>query len=253
MINLSGKTAIVTGASRGIGLAAARELAQCGANVVLASRSDGDIKRHSEELQQEGRQAHAVQCDVTRYEDVSALVEETRRVFGKVDILVNNAGVIDPIERLSEADPELWATAVDTNLKGVFFCMRAVLPLMESNREGVIVNISSGAANSVLEGWSHYCSTKAAAKKLTECAHLETADKGVRVVGLSPGTVATDMMTKIKRSGVNPVSQLDWDDHIPPEWAGKAVVFLCGPEGEEFAGSDFSLKTEEGRRRVGLV
>ena len=114
------------------------------------------------------------------------------------------------------------------------------------------MNISSGAANSALEGWSHYCTTKAAAKKLTECAHKEVGDRGIRVVGLSPGTVATDMMAAIKTSGINPVSQLSWSSHIPPEWAAEAIAYLCGPGGAEFAGTDFSIKTEEGRKLVGL-
>lgn len=123
---------------------------------------------------------------------------------------------------------------------------------MEAAGGGIIVNISSGAANSALEGWSHYCSTKSAAKKLTECAHREVGDRGIRVVGLSPGTVATEIMSKVKASGINPVSQLDPSSHIPPDWAAKAVLFLCGPGGEPFAGTDFSIKTEDGRRLVGL-
>ena len=118
---------------------------------------------------------------------------------------------------------------------------------------GVIVNLSTGAVHSALPGWSHYASSKSAAKKLTEVAHVELHDKNIRVVGLSPGTVATNMMEKIRDSQINPVSQLDWSVHIPPEWPAEAVAFLCGPEGEEFAGTDFSIKTEEGRKRVGLI
>ena len=172
--------------------------------------------------------------------------------FGRLDILVNNAGMIDPIARISDSDPDNWSRAVETNIKGVYHGLRAALPVMEARGSGVIVNMSSGAANSALEGWSHYCSTKAAAKKLTECAHREVGDRGVRVVGLSPGTVATDMMAKIRASGVNPVSRLDWSAHIPPDWVAEAVAFLCGPDGASFAGTDFSIKTDEGRQLVGL-
>jgi NAD(P)-dependent dehydrogenase (short-subunit alcohol dehydrogenase family) len=84
-------------------------------------------------------------------------------------------------------------------------------------------------------------------------AHVELHDKNIRVVGLSPGTVATNMMEKIRDSKMNAISDLDWSTHIPPEWPAEAVAFLCGPEGEEFAGTDFSIKTEEGRKRVGLI
>jgi len=252
MIDLSGKTALVTGASRGIGLAIARELAVCGAAVVLAARSKDAISAEADALSRAGGKALAVTCDVTRFEDVEAAVAAAVEAFGSLDILVNNAGVIDPIARLAESDPALWAEAVDINLKGVYHGMRAAIPLMEEQGSGTIVNLSSGAAVNALEGWSHYCATKAAVKMLTECANREVGERGITVVGLSPGTVATDMMAKIRKSGINPVSQLDWSTHIPPEWAGKAVAFLCGPKGAEFAGTDFSLKTEEGRQLVGL-
>ena len=91
------------------------------------------------------------------------------------------------------------------------------------------------------------------AKKCTDVAHRELKDKTIRVVGLSPGTVATDMMSRIRESKINAVSDLDWSTHRPPEWAAEAVAFLCGPEGEAFSGTDFSIKTDEGLRRVGLA
>lgn len=252
MIDLSGKVALVTGASRGIGLAIARELSDCGAHVVLAARSVARIQALANEISASGPRAVAAPCDVASFADVASAVERCENELGSLDILVNNAAVIEPIALLEESDPTLWARAVDVNLKGVYHGMRAAIPAMRRGSGGTIVNLSSGAANSVLEGWSHYCATKAAAKRLTECAHEEAAGLGIRVVGLSPGTVATDMMAKIKESGVNRVSRLDWSVHIPPEWAAKAVVYLCGPEGAQFAGTDFSLKTAEGRRRVGL-
>ncbi|MEO1072837.1 MAG: SDR family oxidoreductase [Pseudomonadota bacterium] len=252
MSHVSGKVALVTGASQGIGLATAKKLAESGAKVVLAARRSAIIEDHAAEINANGGKAFAVQTDVTRFESVSNGVNRAIEHFGGIDILVNNAGMIDPIARIEDSDPDLWSSAVDTNVKGVYFCIKAVLPFMLKNGAGTIVNMSSGAANSALEGWSHYCSTKAAVKKLTECAHKELGDKGIRVVGLSPGTVATDMMVKIKQSGLNPVSKLDWSVHIPPEWVGEAVIFLCGDRGAPFSGSDFSIKTPEGRELVGL-
>lgn len=245
MSNLKGKVALVTGSSRGIGLATVQKLSSLGASVVLVARSNDLIQKYAHDLSEQGRRALAIHCDVTAFEQVQAAIDTTCQVYGGLDILVNNAGAIDPIARLSDSDPAAWGFAIDVNIKGVYHGLRAAIPVMERRGGGVIVNISSGAANSALEGWSHYCSSKAAAKKLTECAHKEVANRGIRVVGLSPGTVATDMMGKIKASGINPVSQLDWSSHIPPEWAAKAVAFLCGPAGAEFAGTDFSIKTEE--------
>src|SRR3546814_10470034 len=129
----------------------------------------------------------------------------------------------------------------------------AAIPIMEAQGHGVIVNISSGAATSPLEGWSHYCATKAAVLMLTRCVDKEYRDRGIHVVGLSPGTVATDMQRAIKASGINPVSRLDFSQHIPPEWPARAVAWLCTDAARESDGGDFSLKTENGRRRVGLV
>lgn len=252
MSDLTGKVALITGASQGIGLATAQHLATLGASVALAARRGSVIEESASQLRSAGSKAAAITCDVQSFQSVEQAIAQTIQTFGGLDIVVNNAGVIDPIARITDSDPSLWSAAVDTNFKGVYHSIRAAAPSLQKQGSGTIVNISSGAANSALEGWSHYCSTKAAAKKLTECAHKELADFGIRVVGLSPGTVATDMMDKIRKSGINPVSKLDWSSHIPPEWAAKAVAFLCSDAGAEFAGTDFSIKTIEGRRLVGL-
>jgi NAD(P)-dependent dehydrogenase (short-subunit alcohol dehydrogenase family) len=250
---LQGKAAVITGASKGIGAAAAEELAARGVAVVLAARSKDAIENLAAKITAAGGKASAIACDVTSYDDVAAAVDLCRSSYGSVDILVNNAGVIDPIARLDESDPAGWGQAIDINVKGVYHGLRAALPVMEAQGAGVIVNVSSGAATSALEGWSHYCSSKAAVLMLTKCVHKEYADKGIRVVGMSPGTVATDMQVAIKASGINPVSQLDFSVHIPPEWPAKAIAWLCTDAAREFDGGDFSLKTDEGRRKVGLV
>jgi 3-oxoacyl-[acyl-carrier protein] reductase len=249
-IDLTGKTALITGASRGIGEAAARIMAGYGANVVLAARSTSDCERIADEI---GDKALAVACDVARYNDVNSAVSKAVSHFGSLDILVNNAGLIDPIARIEDSDPEAWDQVVDVNFKGVYHGLRAAIPVMKKQGGGVIINISSGAASAALEGWSHYCATKAAVLSLTRCAHRENMDDNVRVVGLSPGTVATDMQRSIKDSGINPVSKLDWSQHISPEWVGEAIAWLTTDAGRAYDGDDFSLKTEESRRAVGLI
>ena len=252
MQRFSGKVAIVTGASKGIGAATARAFAREGASVMLAARSGAAIETIAAEISASGGAAQAQRCDVADWNDVAKLVDKTRSAFGRVDYLINNAGVIDPIGPLASSDPNAWAHAADINFKGVYFGLRAVLPVMEAQGAGVVVNISSGAATSPLEGWSHYCAAKAAAAMLTRCADRETR-AGVRVVGLSPGTVATEMQVKIKASGINPVSQLDPSVHIPAEWPALAILWLCSPDGAEFKGVDVSLRDEDIRRRIGLV
>ncbi len=253
MQDLLGKAAIVTGASRGIGAATAKELAGHGVSVILAARDKAAIASLTKEIRDTGGTADYLACDVSRYDDVAAVVTHCMEAFGRLDILVNNAGVIDPIARLTESDPQEWSKVVDINLKGVYYGLRAALPIMEAQGAGVVINISSGAASSALEGWSHYCATKAGVLSLTRCAHEEMRDKGIRVVGLSPGTVATDMQVAIKDSGLNPVSQLDPKVHIPADWPARAVAWLCTTAADHLSGEDFSLRPEESRRLVGLL
>ena len=248
-INLSGKTALVTGASRGIGAATARRLHLAGANVVLAARTQWEIQNIADELEV---RALAVNCDVSQWRSVSQACELATEQFGAIDILVNNAGIIEPIARIDEAEPDTWDHAVKVNLTGVFHCVRAVLPAMKRSGSGLIINISSGAATRPLEGWSHYCASKAGVLALTQCIHHEEASNGLRCVGLSPGSVATDIQKVIKASGLNPMSERDWSEHIPPEWAAEAVAWLTTEKARRFDGSDLSLTNNAGRDAVGL-
>jgi NAD(P)-dependent dehydrogenase (short-subunit alcohol dehydrogenase family) len=171
--------------------------------------------------------------------------------WGRLDVLVNNAGTIAPIARLAEADPAAWARLIEINLTGVFHGVRAALPLLRRGERASILGISSGAAHRPLEGWSAYCASKAGAAMLTRALHEEEGH-WLRVMGLSPGTVATDMQVAIRASGLNPVSQIDWNDHIPPDWPARALVWMCGPAADRFCGQEISLRDPEIRREVGL-
>jgi len=252
MTNLSDNTVVITGASRGIGEAAARQLAGLGATVVLSARSSARIEKIAEDIRTQGGHALARRCDVSQEQDVAGLMRFAIDSTSRIDALINNAGIIEPIARLIESDPDEWSRVVDVNFKGVYYGLRHAIPHMLERGRGTVVNISSGAATSALEGWSHYCSTKAAVLSLTRCAHREYGDQGIRVIGLSPGTVATQMQSQIKRSGINPVSRLDSSAHIPPEWVARAIEFLLDKSSDAFLGTDFSLKTDEGRKAVGL-
>jgi len=171
MSNLSGQCAIITGASRGIGAAAAKDMASKGMSVVLAARSIDDCEAVAQSIRADGGKAVAVKCDVRQYADLQAAVEQAQASFGRLDVLVNNAGTIDPIAHLA------------------------------------------GAASNALEGWSHYCATKAGVLSLTKCVHKEYSEHGIRCIGMSPGTVATDMQLSIKDSGIGPVSKMAFSDH----------------------------------------
>jgi NAD(P)-dependent dehydrogenase (short-subunit alcohol dehydrogenase family) len=249
MPNLHGKTVAITGASRGIGSAAARAFASAGANVVLIARDRDAIAVLAGEI---GQSALAVPCDVTRYWEVEAALGAAAAAFGGLDVMINNAGVIDPIAGIAAADPDIWGQAIDINLKGVFHGAHAAVPLMLARGAGTIITVSSGAAVNPVEGWSAYCASKAGAKMFTACLHTELGHRGIRALGLSPGTVATDMQREIKASGVNAISQLDWSVHIPPEWPAQALVWMCGPEADPWLGNDISLRDPAIRAAVGV-
>jgi len=252
MTDLTGKIAIITGASRGIGAATAREFAAKGASVFLTARSRDEIETIATDIRAAGGQAEFLASDMSRYFGVEIVVRRCIDAFGRVDIMVNNAGVIEPIARITDSDPSLWAKTIAVNLNAVYYGLHAVLPIMLEQGSGSIINISSGAAHGPMEGWSHYCAAKAGAAMLTRAAHLENGDV-VDVVGLSPGTVMTDMQVRIKASGINPVSEMDPSVHIPAEWPARTIAWLAAGAAHEFAGQEVALRDEEIRRRVGLI
>lgn len=249
-MDMTGKTVLITGASRGIGAAAARVFAGAGAKVALAARNGDAIAELAGEI---GDSAIAIPCDVSRYWEVEAAVKACLKAFGRLDVLIGNAGVIEPISHLDAADPAGWGHAIDINLKGVFHGMRAAMPVMKAASGGTIITVSSGAAHGPLEGWSHYCASKAGAAMLTRCADMEGREHGLRVMGLSPGTVATEMQREIKASGINPVSEMGWEDHIPPEWPARTLLWMCGADADAFIGEEVKLRDDDIRRRVGLA
>jgi NAD(P)-dependent dehydrogenase (short-subunit alcohol dehydrogenase family) len=216
----------------------------------LAARDAAAVTQIADQI---GDQAAGIACDVTDMAQVQAAVDLAVSRFGALDILIGNAGVIEPIGMIAATDPADWGRAVDVNLKGVFHGMRAALPVMQAQGYGTIITISSGAAHNPLEGWSSYCASKAGAAMLTACAHHENHGAGLRIMGLSPGTVATDMQRVIKASGVGPVAKLDWEDHIPADWPAKALLWMCSADADGWLGQEISLRDEGIRRRVGLI
>jgi len=248
---LAGKVAIVTGASRGIGAAAALALAEAGASVVLAARSKAQTEAHVAKINATGK-ALAIECDVSDYEACQRLVHETVGHFGPPDILVNNAGVIEPISTVATSEPAAWARNIQINLIGAYFAIRAVLPGMLERGHGDIINVSSGAALRPLEGWSAYCAGKAALAMLTRSIDLEHRAAGIRVFGFQPGTTDTDMQVAIRASGINMISRIPREQLTPVAHPARAIVYLCGKEADDLGGKEFSLRDEDFRRRIGL-
>jgi 3-oxoacyl-[acyl-carrier protein] reductase len=252
MSNLAGKVIIVTGASRGIGAAAALALGKAGATLMLTARDGklaGDV---AQAVVEAGGRATARSCDVSDYAAAEALVTETVGRYGRVDALVNNAGVIEPIARIEDSDPAAWARNIEINLIGAYNAVRAVLPGMIAQGGGTIVNVSSGAAIRPLEGWSAYCTGKAGMHMMTRAIHLELAEKGIRVFGFQPGTTDTDMQVLIRASGINQISQIPRGNLTPVAHPAAAIVYLCTPAADDLNGQEFSLRDDAFRARLNL-
>jgi len=188
---LSGAVAVVTGGSRGIGLAIARRLAKLGARVCICGRDAAHLEAATAELRRDGAKILAVPSDVSRASDIRALVERTQRELGPIDILVNNAGTYrsGPIHQLTESD---WDAVLDTNLKSVFLVSGAVIPSMIERKRGHIINISSLAGKNAFAGGGIYCASKWGLQGLTACMAEDLRAYGIRVASICPGTVATD-------------------------------------------------------------
>ena len=252
MGSLSGKIIIVTGASRGIGAAAAAALAQEGATVMLTARDGALAADVAQSIVAAGGRAGAAACDVSDFAAVEALVSETEGRFGPVNTLINNAGVIEPIATVAESDPAVWARNIEINLVGAYNPIRALLPRMIKAGGGTIVNVSSGAAIRPLDGWSAYCSAKAGLAMLTRAIMLENTATGIRVFGFQPGTTDTDMQVTIRASGVNPVSKIPRENLTPVAHPAAAIVYLCTPAADDLNGQEFSLRDEPFRARLKL-
>jgi NAD(P)-dependent dehydrogenase (short-subunit alcohol dehydrogenase family) len=255
MADLDGKVALVTGASRGLGEGAARELAARGAAVMLVARDGNLAGEIAASIAQAGAgRAEAMACDVSDYPAVEKVVAATKaRLGGRLDILVNNAGVIEPIAEIASSDPVAWARNISINLIGAYNAVRAVLPgMIRSGTGGTMVNVSSGAAYRPLEGWSAYCSGKAGLAMLTRAIAQETAGKGIRVFGFSPGTIDTEMQVKIRASGMNIISRIPRAELSPVAHAVRGLVYLCTPAADDLVGQDASMRDEPFRKRIGL-
>ncbi len=237
-MDFNDKTVLITGASRGIGAATARHLFEFEANLVLVARSEDSLADLAAKLSPDSTRVHYLAGDVADRAVVQQAVDLAAEMGG-IDVLINNAGLIDPIARIGDSDPDAWSQMVDVNLKAPYYFIHAALPQMLAKKAGTVINISSGAAYGALEGWSHYCATKAGLLQLTRTLDKEYRNQGIRSIGLSPGTVATQMQVEIKASGINPVSALDPSVHISPDWVAKAIAYLCGEGGDDYRGMDF--------------
>ena len=190
-LDLSGRVAFVSGASRGIGAGLAERFLECGMRLVLCARGESAIPA--------GQNVLARRLDVRDEVALGGLVSEAETRFGGIDLWVNNAGVLDPIEPLRDVSLEAFREHVDINLTGVFVGSKCyVNHLRRTKRSGVLINMSSGAAWNAYQGWGAYCAGKAGVERLTEVLALEEKDAGLRAYSVAPGVVDTEMQEKIR-------------------------------------------------------
>ena len=235
-----GRSALVTGASRGIGAAVAIALAQRGIAPVLAVRNPPAAEGTAEAVRRLGVPCLALRCDVADPAAVRQAVAHTLEAWGRLDVVVNNAGQIDPIGHLGETDPEAWSQTISVNLVGAYNVIHAAMPAL-LQAQGTVVNLSTGAAHAPREGWSAYCSSKAGLAMLTRCLAHEYTGRGVAAYGLQPGLVDTEMQVRIRGSAMNEISRIPREDLAPPERSAAVVAWLADHRPSDLVGQDLTV------------
>lgn len=241
-MKLDGKTALVTGGSRGIGRAIALKLAKEGANVAVNYAGSAALANEVvEEIKQLGKDAIAIQCDVSNGESVANMIKETIDYFGSLDILVNNAGITrdNLLMRMKEAE---WDDVINTNLKGVFHCTKAVTRQMMKQRKGRIINITSIVGVTGNPGQANYVAAKAGVIGLTKTTAKELAARNITVNAVAPGFITTDMTDKLPEDVKNAMlSQIPLAKFGEPDDIANAVVFLASDESNYITGQTIHI------------
>jgi len=254
---LEGQVAVVTGAGRGLGRAAALTLAKAGAAVVVMARSADEISSVADEIKHKGGQALAIPTDVSDPAQVDHLLVLTLRGFGRIDILINNAALLQPTGKVWETSPTAWQQLIQVNVVGPYLCSRAVLPHMLDRGSGRIINISSGVAEKNIKGLSAYSVSKAALERFSGVLSTEMASSGVVVAVLRPGVVDTPMQAEIRKTPghllprVSAWQDLHRQDQLrPPEEPAYAILWLASHFGQDSNGQILHLDDEQFRQQI---
>ena len=212
---LAGQVAIVTGAGRGIGAAISRTLARMGATVVLCGRTVASLQTVAHEISAANGQALAIATDVTDLKSVQSMAAKVKRDLGRVDVLVNNAGIGGFSAPLHELDPDQWERILNTNLRGVYYCIHCIAPLMIPARSGHIINISSLAGKNALPNGAAYAASKWGLNGLSYSVAEELRRHNIRVSVVCPGSVDTELSP---HTGKDPAKMLAAEDVAHVVW-----------------------------------
>ncbi len=242
---VEGKVAVVTGAARGIGEAAARLFAAEGAAVVLVDKDVAATEAVVESIRSRGEEAMAVGADLTSEADVDAMVRAAIDTYGRIDCAFNNAGISGKFGSFIDLDLDEWQQMIDMNLTSVFLCMKYELAVMAAQGHGAIVNASSGAGVVAAPGLPHYTAAKHGVLGLTKCAAQEFAAKGVRVNAILPGTTRTPMIEGFINGDPNIekiVSRGIGRGYLgEPAEIAEAAVWLCSDRASFVSGASLSV------------
>ena len=222
--NIAGKVVVITGASSGLGEAAARHLSAQGATVVLGARRIDRIKSLVDEFTGSGGKALAMATDVTRFDQVKKLVDAAVQTYRRIDVIINNAGLmpLSPLERLKIDD---WDRMIDVNVKGVLYGIAAVLPHMKQQKSGHIINVSSVAGHKVRPGTAVYAATKHPVRVISEGLRQEVKPYNLRTTVISPGAVATELPSSVTEPDVAENVRQVYEHAIPADSFAHAVAF----------------------------
>ena len=241
MFSLKNKVAIVTGASRGIGKSIAQKMSEAGAHLVCVSRTNDDLEKISNELNNAGYSASPYPCDVSILNDFKKLVDDTASEFGKIDILINNAGITKDnlIMRMSESE---WDKVIEVNLKGVFNGIKSVSRQMMKQKYGRIINISSIVGLIGNAGQANYAASKAGVIGLGKAISKELASRNITVNTIAPGYIETDMVEGIQEAAKEKLfNQIPLGRIGKPEEIASAVLYLASDEASYITGQTIAI------------
>ena len=223
--NIAGKVIVITGASSGMGEAAARHLAAQGASIIAVARRADRIEKLVAEITNAGGKALAVSADVSKRHDMQKLADATVKTFGRIDVLVNNAGVmpLSPLERLKVDE---WDQMIDVNIKGVLYGIAAVLPYMKEQKSGHIINTASVAGHKLFHASAVYSATKFAVRALSEGLRQEMKPFNIRTTIISPGAVTTELLDHISEKDIQSANQAYVGQvGVPAETFARMIAF----------------------------
>lgn len=249
---LSQKNAVITGGTRSIGLAIAQELTMQGAKVVICSRTKSELQQALKILNQQNRVAFGIICDVAKLSDCKRLIRYALKKLGKIDILINNAGIYGPIGSIDSVDLSHWHKTLEINLMGMVYCSSLVIPLMDKQGEGKIINLCGAGVggNKTMPNFTAYFTSKFAVCGFSEVLSDEVKEKNIQVNAISPGAVNTYLNEHLIKQGPKKAGREIYDQALKQKKEGgtsaqlgaKLVSYLCSNESDHISGRLLSAK-----------